>query len=231
MFISIQRYGADWLINPRVLILFAFAALSLCAPLLQNVRQRGGWMGMATSFHRPVWKTSQLFPILLIVTLVVLMFQMTGWTSAARIVPTVVVVGALLFCSASLVTVIFGDVSVSKLGLGNRAKEAEIAHFDIANSLGDMPAAQIIRRGLIFFGWLVAFMISMAAIGLIPTVPIFIVALRRIEGRERWTIVLPMAIIMTVFIWFLFDRMLAVPWPGSYLGEVFDWWKDNIPSA
>jgi hypothetical protein len=62
-------------------------------------------------------------------------------------------------------------------------------------------------------------------------VPVFIIALMRLEGREPWRIVLPLAIFMTVFIWFVFDHILAIPWPGSYLGQVFGWWKTHIPSA
>ena len=41
-------------------------------------------------------------------------------------------------------------------------------------------------RGAIFFGWMVAFLGSMAVIGLIPTVPVFIIAFMRLEGPEKW---------------------------------------------
>ena len=223
MFISIQRYGADWLISPSVLVLFAFALLSLSAPFIQNVRQRGGVGGMLTSFHAPVFKATQIFPAVLILIIGVLLANMSQWTNAARIVPIVVAIGALVFCAVSLANAIFADVAVKD--------EDGVSHFDIASDLDHMTPKQIIGRGAIFFGWMVAFMLSMAAIGLIPTVPVFIIAFMRLEGRERWTIVLPMAIIMTVFIWFLFDQMLSIPWPGSFLGDVFPWWKDHIPSA
>jgi hypothetical protein len=58
----------------------------------------------------------------------------------------------------------------------------------------------------------------MAMIGLIATVPIFIIAYMRLEGRERWSLTLPMAATMTLFIYGLFDRLLAIPWPPSLLG-------------
>ncbi len=231
MFISIQRYGANWLLSPSVVILFGFAILSLSAPFIQNVRSRGGLGSLLSGFHAPAWKPQQLFPVFLIGTIIVLMTNMEHWTSQAKIVPMVVAVGALLFCGSSLANAIFGDVRVEQPLHENPPKESGISHFDITSSLGDMPSSQIIGRGLIFFGWLAGFMVSMAAIGLIPTVPIFIIALMRVEGREPWKIVLPMAIIMTLFIYFLFDQLLAIPWPGSYLGDWFGWWKDHIPSA
>lgn len=89
----------------------------------------------------------------------------------------------------------------------------------------------IFVRGVIFFGWMVFFLISMAAIGLIPTVPVFIIAFMRIEAKEPWRITLPMAIIMCVFIYLLFDKLLDVPWPGSFLGDYWPFWKEHVPSA
>ena len=53
----------------------------------------------------------------------------------------------------------------------------------------------------------------------------------RVEAREPWKITLPMALFMVLFIYFLFDWLLAIPWPGSYLGDYWQWWKDFVPSA
>ena len=69
-------------------------------------------------------------------------------------------------------------------------------HMDIASTRTDLPVATLLVRGAMFFGWLVAFLISMAAIGLIPTVPLFVVAFMRLEAREPWRIVLPYALVM-----------------------------------
>jgi hypothetical protein len=40
----------------------------------------------------------------------------------------------------------------------------------------------VLIRGFTFFGWMVAFLCSMAVIGLIPSVPIFVIAYMRLEG-------------------------------------------------
>ncbi|MES2187109.1 MAG: tripartite tricarboxylate transporter TctB family protein [Pseudomonadota bacterium] len=72
-----------------------------------------------------------------------------------------------------------------------------------------------------FFLYLAGFMASMAVIGLIPTVPIFITTLMRLEGRERWPVVVPMAAVMTLLVYGVFDRLLEVPWPPSLMGGWF----------
>jgi hypothetical protein len=58
------------------------------------------------------------------------------------------------------------------------------AHGGISGMLSDfsrprfshLPTRVIVWRGIIFFGWMVGFLCSMALIGLIPTVPLFIIA-------------------------------------------------------
>jgi hypothetical protein len=75
-------------------------------------------------------------------------------------------------------------------------------------------------RGALFFGWMAAFLAAMAAIGLIATVLVFIIAYMRLEGRERWSLTLPMAIGTTLFVYALFDRLLAIPWPQTLLGTL-----------
>ena len=70
----------------------------------------------------------------------------------------------------------------------------------------------------------------MATIGLIPTVPLFVVAFMRLEAREPWYIVLPYAVVMCLFIYILFDQLLAIPWPPSLLGGWMPWLKAYIPT-
>ena len=74
------------------------------------------------------------------------------------------------------------------------------------------------------------FAACMAVIGLIPTVPFFIVAYMRLEGREPLKIVIPMVIVMVMLIYIVFDQLLAIPWPPTLLGTFFPAFK-VIPSV
>jgi hypothetical protein len=120
-------------------------------------------------------------------------------------------------------------------GLGNAAAaaKAEISqtiHMDLASDTDHLPPKTVALRALIFFGWLIAFMASMATIGLIPTVPLFVIAFMRIEGREPWKLVLPQAIFLTLFIYVMFDQLLTIPWPPTLLGDLLPGIKGAIPS-
>jgi hypothetical protein len=117
-------------------------------------------------------------------------------------------------------------------GLADKAKAviSEKIHMDIASKTAHLAGDVILFRGFIFFGWMVAFLGGMALIGLIPTVPVFIIAYMRLEGREKYRHALIMAVIMMTLIYVVFDQLLAIPWPPTILGDWFPVLK-MIPSV
>ena len=67
--------------------------------------------------------------------------------------------------------------------------------------------------------WLVGFLVSVSMIGILPTVWAFVVLYMRLEGRERWTLTLPTALTITIVAYIRFDRMLAMVWPRTLVGD------------
>jgi hypothetical protein len=102
--------------------------------------------------------------------------------------------------------------------------------MDIASKTAHLPGYTILIRGFLFFGWMIAFLCSMAVIGLIPTVPIFVIAYMRLEGPEKWRHAALMAVVMTLLIYVVFDQLLSIPWPSTWLGTLFPALK-FIPSV
>ena len=233
MFISIQRYGTDWLLNPLVIVLFLLAALSLFRPLLQDVRAHGGVRGLLSDFGPPRFSWSNALPVFLLILFAVMMSEAVTWNDLAGIVPLIVGSGAILFCSLALMTQVSKRSALQATGLGEAAmaQVQQKIHMDVTSTLTEMPVVTLLSRGAVFFSWLVAFLISMATIGLIPTVPLFVIAFMRFEAREPWRIVLPYAVVMAVFIYYVFDQFLALPWPPSLLGDYFPDLRGVIPSV
>lgn len=233
MFISIQRYGGDWMMRPLVLGLFLMAALTLVKPFMADLRTHGGIKGLLMDFHGPRFKFMNLFPIFMLCILSWMLFEASGWNFAAKIIPMIVGIGGLFFCALSL----FDDTCKSEVHAARVAAREEAGqseekmHMDIGSNITHLPGKIIILRGMIFFGWLVAFLISMWLIGIIPTVPLFIIALMRVEGPEPWRIVLLMAFCMTALVYGLFDQLLTIPWPPSLLGQYWPAYKAFMPSA
>ena len=230
MFISVDRYGWDWLTRPLVVVLFTLAVIGLLRPLAQDWRAQGGLRGMLGGFGAPSWQAPQLFHALLIASLALMLWQAFGWNSSARIVPVIVATASLAFLLASAANAIFRKpVKAADLQQWAESLVVEKIHMDLASSTGDLPLRVILLRGGTFFAWLGAFMLSMAVIGLIPTVPLFVIAYMRLENREPWKLIVPQALVLVAFFYFVFDQMLNMAWPETLLGTWFPLLK-VIPS-
>jgi len=226
LFISIQRYGIDWLLHPVVIVMFTLAAAGLLRSLLADVRAHGGARRMLASFGAPQFGPGNLLPAALVCVVIVMLLASRDWGIEARIIPMIVGGGAVLFGTLTLANEVFGKApDAPRAGsaddmLPERAAGPQKIHMDIGSQIGHLPTGVILARGALFFGWMAAFLASMAAIGLIATVPVFIIAYMRLEGRERWSLTLPVATGTTLFIYALFDRLLAIPWPHTLLGAL-----------
>ena len=283
MFISIERYGVGWMVKPFVLVMFALAAFSLLGPLIQDIRGHGGPKKMLSQWGHPVFSSDNLFPAALLILFIVMLSQSFDWAFAARIVPTIVGIGAILFCGLGLANDILGvharNAAAAAVadGTGAEIKGPQRIHMDIASKTSHLPGIVVLLRGFAFFLWMISFMAVMAVIGLIPTVPIFIVLFMRTEAREwmartiavcftcclrilglgamartldeesigpviraesrtramspePWKIVIPMAVVLVLLIYVVFDQLLAIPWPPTLLGTFFPILK-AIPSV
>ena len=233
MFISIERYGMSWLLRPVVAVLFLMAIVGLVRPLLSDIRSQGGLRKMLTSFQAPTFHPSQLFTVFMIVVIGTAVAVSSRWDFSAKIVPLVVGIAALTAAALSL----FNDMcrkpaAPATEGLAGHVQHEveQKIHMDLTSDTGHLPVREIIGRAAWFFGYLIGFMAVMAIIGLIPTVAVFVVFFMRWEARERWTLVIPYATALVVFIWFTFDYVMAVPWPPTLLGQWFPYLK-AIPSV
>ena len=229
MFISVERYGFEWMLRPVVIALFVLAILGLMRPFLQDVRAHGGIKGMLSGFGAPTYRPSDLFTVFMIGLIGWMVVQAQEWSTGAKIVPLTVGGLALVFATVSLLNQVFRKPAAARPADGPDTPQHRL-HMDLESDTRHLPTRLVAQRALLFFGWLLAFMASMAIIGLIPTVPLFVIAYMRSEAREPWRLVLPQAIGLTLFIYILFDQLLTIPWPPTLLGTVLPALK-FIPSV
>jgi hypothetical protein len=239
LFISVERYGISWLARPVVAVLLTIAVIGLVRPFLQDIRIHGGLKKMLTSFQAPRFEPKQLFTIFMFALLAAMVLLSLRWDISAKIVPLIVGATALLAIGLSL----FNDMCRKpEPGMGSLADQAiqeveaklqkpdQKIHMDLSSDTEHLPTSVIIKRAARFFGYLIAFMGVMAVIGLLPTVAVFVVFFMRYENAERWSLVIPYAIILLVALTFVFDTVMSIPWPPTYLGQWFPTLK-FIPSV
>jgi hypothetical protein len=146
------------------------------------------------------------------------------WTFSAKIVPFVVGFVALGMAALSL----FNDLCRKATGPAPEDMEQQAQHqvgakmhMDLTSDTAHLPVRTIILRASRFFAYLIVFMGAMAVIGLVPTVAIFVVFFMRYEGRERWSLVIPYAVVLLAGIIIAFDWFMAIPWPQTVIGELW----------
>jgi hypothetical protein len=103
-------------------------------------------------------------------------------------------------------------------------------HMDLDSGTSHLSNKEVIGRAALFFGYLLGFMAVMSVIGLIPTAGLFVIVFMRAEGKERWTLTLTYAACTVGLIYFMFDQVMAVPWPQTFMGDWFPALKNIIPS-
>ncbi|KMK65143.1 tripartite tricarboxylate transporter permease [Puniceibacterium sp. IMCC21224] len=223
MAISIQRYDAEWLLRPVVVILLVMSALVLLRPIWTEMRH-GGARALLPSGRLSVRASDLLYAFFLGIGGWML-YQAQDWSFGARVGPTAVATVLLIAGSLSLIYLVF-----SGRGSGVQAStEHRGIHMDLASEDGGETRVILIRAA-IFFGWFLAFLGSMATIGLIPTVPVMIVAYMRLEGDEPWKLTLIYAACVTVAVYAIFERVIHVPWPPTVLGDLVPALARIVPS-
>ncbi len=122
---------------------------------------------------------------------------------------------ALLFC-----VLVFLRQLVTIEG-GTVVAEASNAHaHELPQHAEPVPAHVVRSRGLRFFLWITGALALGYGIGLIPALFVFMLLLARFEFGERWRTSLLLSVVMTVALWVIFDRIFAITWSPSILGNM-----------
>ena len=232
LFISVERYGVEWMTRPVVVAMFVMAALGLLRPFLQEVKAEGGFIGMVSGLRAPQMPREAWFTVFFIAVVGSLLYISMDWNYDAKIIPMIVGTAAVILATLSLLnqTIRSGD-AVTHGGDAIVEKAQHGMHMDIESAgQEDMSKKQIAIRGLMFFGWMLFYMAGMALVGVLATTLIFIVTFMRYEGKESWKVTLIMAGSVVFMTWLLFDQLLTIPWPQSVVGDMFPALREIIPS-
>lgn len=231
-FIQYIYFDIDWAaINYIVIVIFTMSAWGLLRPFMKQIGRAGGFAGMFGGFRAEAkFDLNSVFYIFLIGLLAIMLFDSLDWKPLAKRVP--IFVGYITICVAiiSFLTHTFHS-GVGGGGAGGAERDTrEALHLDIEVDDDDVDSYVMRRRALAFLGWLIGFVLVTAVFGMLPTIFVFVIAYMRLEADEPMGITLTCATGLTVFSYFLFDYLLALPWPRPLLGIWFPVLGNYIPS-
>ncbi|MEE2969896.1 MAG: tripartite tricarboxylate transporter permease [Pseudomonadota bacterium] len=236
MFISVERYGAEWLLQPVVFIVFAISLYGILSPIIKGyvARARASRAsGVSTfGFQRQNLNPDMGFTFLLMLSFAVALAISSEWEFGAKLVPWVVGWAGVLFTSWLILSGLFvGSGSAQKVGSHDDASEvtasdafatvSEDVHYDIQADYTGLETATIFTRAASYFAWLLFFFGAASLIGILPAMFVFLVGYIRFEGKETWKMTLIIACSMEAFCYILFHKVLIIPWPQTVLGDFF----------
>jgi len=233
MFISSMRYGLSWLLDPFVMVLLGMSVLGLFRPLVSEyLRQRRRGKAMK-GLVRLTLRFEDVPYILLLALLGWAMMKTMGFRNEAAVAPMVVGTIAIVILGVSLLNQMLrrpsDPVSDFAHPAGRDEDDDAPAHMDLQADPGQ-DVGMVLRRAGTFMGWIVTFIASMATIGLLPTVPLFIIAYMWTENREPLRLSLPIAAAVTVFVYVVFVRLIGIRFPPTLMAEWFPGLASMIPT-
>ena len=239
LFISVERYGAEWLTFPVVMIVIAITLYGVLRPILKGYFARprtGETRGATFGFQRESLNPDLAFSFLVLALFVVCLAISSQWEFGAPAVPQVVGWSGLLFTTWLILAAMFvrpAQVQATGLLAGGPPGEAapppaKDVHFDIQADYGDLPVRTIFMRAGVYFGWLLFFFGAAALVGILPAMFLFLVGYMRFEGKESWSTTLAVAVPMGIFCYWLFHKILIVPWPQTVVGDMFPALRSSI---
>ena len=230
LWISVSRYGAEWLLNPIVMVVFAVALWGLLRPLIREARAAGGMSAMLSGFSKPRFDVSSLFNLVFITLIGRMVLEATRWEFNSKLVPLIVGYFTIAIATVSLFNHTFRKDGTASEPRDTGGRVVQSLHLDLRADGAILETRVMLGRALIFLSWLIGFVGLMALIGMLPTAFLFAILYMRVEGREKWSLVLPTAAGLASFAFVVFDRLLALPWPQTVLGGWFPTLKTLIPS-
>ena len=211
LFISHLRYGLDWMLKPIPFVVISIILFLLARPLV--VRFLPSWQDKENSISDKPTKQnpsriryasrqeviadlSLWFGVIALMLYV--LYSSSGWEVPAKMLPQ-------SFACAGLIAA-FGFLIFSYLG-----------KIPPLNTESSEPFPEAMRQIV----WLVFLVIGVTFIGMLPAIGLFVFCYMTIEGRAKPINTIIIIVPFLFGIWFLFHELLHIPWPQSFLGDLF----------
>ena len=161
----------------------------------------------------PTMKLSLLFPVVCILSLLFLGWKALPWEFSAKLFPVTLVVISVVLLSIHVVREIWRPSSPSQ-------PQADEQIMDIG-ILGDEEPSVIRWRSLEIWGWLMGFLITILTLGMLISIPLFPFLNLKFHAKERWLVSILIPLLVTGFMYGLFEVVLHTPWIEGWLWELW----------
>jgi putative tricarboxylic transport membrane protein len=207
LFLSVDGYGAGWLLRPWVLVLAALAIAGALYPLWKARRNRESGIGnreREVARVRAPWR-AVAFTAVIVIVLAAALWQSRGFGFRAGLFPWAIGIPMLALAIVLLVLQLAGRERAPAAGWIPPGPE--------------LAPREVASRAAVILGWIVGYLAAIWLLGFVigGTLCTF---LALIGSRERWTIAIGETAVVGALVYVVFVRVLHVPFPP---GQLFAW--------
>ncbi len=222
LFISVGRYQFSWLERPGVIAIFTVTAVVLLWPLATALYRGSKAMPAAAppGAEVPAAADRSIDNIIglgiwlvAFLGLAAAFWSASGWRLSARLMPqTAAAAGLIVIACAGIVAMV----------ARRRGQPRQVgASFERAGSGAELSATTVYSRLAVELLWLLGFLAAVWFVGLMPSMGLYMFLYMATAGRTRWSTALIITVSLWIGFYFLFAKLLHVPWPPSVLGDTF----------
>ncbi|MPY70874.1 MAG: hypothetical protein GEU92_12380 [Alphaproteobacteria bacterium] len=204
LFLSLERYGADWILEPLPLFLGVLCVISIVAGVFYQPgtgrRAPTQWTA-APRLSLPLALTA-----FLTVATVFFIAEAWEWEFQARLFPIAIAIPTLGFIAFQLCSDLF-TVPAADGG----ARFADIRPEEAGSR------AELVRGAVEAFGWIFGLLAAITVFGFPVALAVFVFSYMLLRGREKWWVAALVTAVLVTLLYTFFDGVLHVIWPEGLL--------------
>jgi len=221
LFISVTRYGWNWLTRPIVIGIGVLIAVSLFFGFRSALRHREKAFDGPKPPIRFKFNPGGIFTLLFFAVFTIGVINADNWEIHARLFPWVIGIPAIVLCLGQLMSDFFG-----------RRKSGEEDTRGMMDLPVDrsVPTSIVIRRALNTFLWLCGLFVATRLIGLVIAVPLFILLYLKLQAGEKLWLSLKCGAAIALLLLGVFHLVLNVPWPEAVFPQLEEFILEQVES-
>jgi hypothetical protein len=155
------------------------------------------------------FRASALFSLVVLIFFCVFVYEAKEWRMQARLYPFVIGIPMLIFAIVQFVL----DLK------GVKAKESATdgSPMDFQFQQTDIPDDVVRKRTITMFAWMFGFFAMIWLVGYVIAIPLMVFCYLKFQSNESWVLSTTLTVIAFVFFYFLFVRLLNLPFPDGAL--------------
>jgi Tripartite tricarboxylate transporter TctB family len=148
-----------------------------------------------------------IFSFVFLIFFIVFVYQAQDWRLQARLYPWAIGIPMIIL---ALIQVILDLKGVER----KQREDAPTMDYQFSKAVAPEVAR---RRAIIMFCWLFGFFLAIWLLGFSITIPLMVFSYLKIQSKEGWGISIVLTVVAWLFFYFLFVRLLTLPFPDGYI--------------